>query len=338
MNAIDDLSLGELVEVAASMGLPKFRAEQIFSFIAKGAASFDEMTTLSKELRAKLAQSFYVARPVIEQKQVSADGTVKYLMRLHDGNCVETVAMRYKHGLSLCLSTQVGCRQGCKFCASTRGGLVRNLSPGEILGQITAVMRDLSERPSGIVLMGIGEPLDNYDNVLKFVRIAADSAGLGLSPRHISLSTCGLVAEMRQLADEGLPVTLSVSLHAATDDVRRAIMPAARFANITEIIAACDYYFAKTGRRVSIEYIMLRGVNDSLEQARELSRLLRVKVIHVNLIAANYVEGSGYSASDKATITAFMETLTKNGINATKRRSLGADINAACGELRRNQL
>ncbi len=334
---IDELDIHALRTVCAELDLPAYRAKQIYDAIARGAARFDDITTLSKPLRERLSERFAFACPQIADTQTSVDGTVKYLMQLHDGQCVETVLMRYKHGLSICLSTQAGCRMNCAFCASAKSGYVRNLTVGEIVGQYTAAASAYGESPRHIVLMGVGEPLDNYDNTVAFLRRISDPDGIGLSPRHISVSTCGVVPRIDDLSREGLPVTLSLSLHAPDDVLRKQLMPIARKYSVRDTMDACDRYFERTGRRVSIEYIMLRGVNDTDAHAAALVGLLRNKGYHVNLIPANHVGDMGYAASDSNTCRRFAESLNKRGVNATVRRSLGGDIAAACGELRRKQ-
>lgn len=327
---------------------PKFRAGQIFSFMQKGA-SFDEMSSLSKALREKLKDCAVLYYPEIAEKYVSRlDGTVKYLWRLYDGQNVESVFMRYHHGDTLCISTQAGCRMGCAFCASTLGGRVRNLLPAEILGQVIIAQRDLLEstpdgeeapRISGIVLMGIGEPLDNYENVMRFLRLVNNEKGLNIGYRHISLSTCGLVDGIGRLMEEDLPITLSISLHAPTDALRSEIMPVNRKWNLESLLSASVRYFEKTGRRISFEYTLIAGKNDTPEEAAALVSVLRRYAgrrmpLHVNLIPVNPVKERGFSASSSENVRAFAAFLEKNGVTATVRRTLGADINASCGQLR----
>lgn len=334
---IKSLELGELTELLSQWGDQKFRAGQIFSWLhEKRVGSFEEMSNLPASLRQRLGESCYITRLEIVTKLVSKlDGTVKYLYRLPDGNCIETVLMRYKHGNSLCVSSQVGCRMGCNFCASTLGGLVRSLSASEILEQVYATLGDTGERVSSIVLMGIGEPLDNYDNVLRFLRLITHEKGYNLGQRHISLSTCGLVDRIYDLMRENLQITLSISLHAADNDTRNITMPVNRRYPIEELMAACRAYFDKTGRRISFEYALIAGVNDSVEHARQLAQLLRGMPCHVNLIPVNPVEERGYTQTAGPQIRKFMNALESLGINTTVRRELGADINAACGQLRR---
>lgn len=339
------LSLGlcELEDWMLSVGEPKYRAKQLFGQLHRGLSP-DEMTNLGKAAKAKLADAFVWHLPVVEQKLVSAiDGTVKYLFGLSDGHCVESVVMRYEHGNTICISSQVGCRMGCKFCASTIGGRVRDLTAGELLGQVIAAQRDMGERISNIVMMGIGEPLDNYDNVLKFLHLVNAEEGINIGYRHISLSTCGLVDRIERLAEEGLPITLSISLHAPDDETRSAIMPINRKYGVDALLDACRAYFTKTGRRISFEYTLIAGKNDSPENAEKLARVLNAKLrsrtetmpIHVNLIPVNEVAESGFRRSGKDAIAAFAKILEKRGIRATVRRRLGSDINASCGQLRR---
>ena len=332
------LSPEELADLLVSMGEPAWRAKQIFTWLHRGA-QIDEMTNLSKGLRAKLAATCTVALPTIAAKQVSRqDGTVKYLFSLADGEAVESVVMRYKHGNTICISSQVGCRMGCKFCASTLGGLVRNLTAGELLGEVIAAQRDLGERISNIVMMGIGEPLDNYDNVIAFLRLVGHPDGLNIGYRHISLSTCGLVDGIARLAAENLPITLSISLHAPDNATRDKLMPVNRKYPVETLLAACRDYFAKTGRRISFEYTLIAGENDSVAQAHHLADVLhahlpRTMPIHVNLILLNPVAERGFTQSRGG--EQFAKTLGTRHINATIRRRLGADIDAACGQLRR---
>lgn len=344
-NKIDLLSLGEkeLEEFFLSIGEPKYRAKQLFTQMHRGLSP-DEITNFSAATKQKISEKAYCHFPAIARKLVSAlDGTVKYLFRLDDGNCVESVVMRYEHGITICISTQVGCRMGCRFCASTIDGKVRDLLPSELLGQIVIANKDLNERIGGIVMMGIGEPLDNYDNVLRFLRLVGSENGLNIGYRHISLSTCGLVERIDQLATENLPITLSISLHAADDETRSEIMPINKRYPVGELLDACRDYFAKTGRRISFEYTLIAGKNDSPEAAKRLADLLNGKLrsrtstmpIHVNLIPVNEVKERDYRHSDKRAVARFAEILEKHGIRATVRRTLGADINASCGQLRR---
>lgn len=337
---------GELEERLVALGEAKYRAKQIFPQLHRGLSP-DEMTNLGKKLQEKIRQSFSWHLPVIERKLVSAlDGTVKYLFGLADGNCVESVVMRYHHGNTICISSQVGCRMGCKFCASTIGGRVRDLTAGELLGQVIAAQKDTGERISNVVMMGIGEPLDNYDNVLRFLRLVNCEEGLCIGYRHISLSTCGLVDGIRRLMEEDLPITLSISLHAPDDETRSAIMPINRRWGVDELLGACRAYYARTGRRISFEYTLIAGKNDSPEQAQKLARVLNSKLrtksegmpIHVNLIPVNEVHESGFVQSDRDAVNAFARVLESKGIRATVRRTLGSDINASCGQLRRAEM
>ena len=334
---LKSMATAELESFLSELGEPKFRAKQLFSWMhEKRVNSFEEMTNLPRGLREKLGETAYLTSFTIEQKFVSKlDGTVKYLYRLPDGEYVESVWMRYEHGGSLCISTQVGCRMGCSFCASTKAGFIRNLTPSEILEQVYAPSRETGEKVSSIVLMGIGEPLDNYDNVLKFLKLLSDPNGLNLSHRHVSLSTCGLVEKIDRLREENLQLTLSVSLHAANNVTRSEIMPVNRRWPIEELMAACDRYTDATHRRISYEYSLIKDVNDNEENALELAKLLKGRLCHVNLIPINYVKEAGFEKSGKKQIYSFQKILQSNGINATVRRTLGADINAACGQLRR---
>ena len=341
---IASMSKAELCDWFKSIGEPKFRAEQVFSWISKGVP-FAEMTNLSKSLREKLEAICLDTLPRVEEKLVSAiDGTIKYLFRLHDGACIESVFMRYKHGNTICISSQVGCRMGCKFCASTIGGKVRDLLPSELLGQIIAAESDSGESISNIVMMGIGEPLDNYDNVIRFLKLVNMEGGLNIGYRHISLSTCGVVPRILTLAEEEFPITLSISLHAATDEKRSQIMPVNKKWNIDELLSACVAYYKKTGRRISFEYTLISGKNDSIKDAEELGRLLKNAFkstgapLHVNLIRVNEVEETGFKKGSEESVKAFAARLEAMGIAATVRRRLGADVNAACGQLRRSSM
>ena len=334
----------ELESYFVSLGEPKFRAKQVFSRLAAGER-IEEITNLPKALRAHLAEETLETLPTVEQKLVSKiDGTVKYLFRLYDGSCIESVLMRYKHGNTLCISSQVGCRMGCKFCASTIGGKVRDLYPSELLGQILAAQRDSGERVSNVVMMGIGEPLDNFDNVIKFLKLVNHPDGVNIGYRHISLSTCGVVPGIKKLAELELPITLSISLHAATDEKRGEIMPVNKKWNIEELLSACVYYYSVTGRRISFEYTLISGKNDTEEDARELATLLKNAFsgtgapIHVNLIRVNEVKETGFKKGSAESANNFAKTLEKSGIVATVRRRLGADVNAACGQLRRSAM
>lgn len=331
------LSLPELEAAIIALGEQKFRARQLYEWLhRKNAASLSECTNLSAALRQKLDERFYIPRLTVRRKLESAlDRTVKYLYELPDGERVETVLMEYHHGNSLCVSTQVGCKMGCAFCASTKAGFVRDLSPSEILLQLYETERDSGRTVGSIVLMGIGEPLDNFDNVMKFLELLSSEEGRGMSLRHVSLSTCGLVEGIDRLAEKKLGLTLSVSLHAPTDEKRSAVMPVNRRYGVGELIAACRRYFDKTGRRISFEFALIEGVNDDRETAAELIRLLKpLSPCHVNLIPVNEIREGSYRKS--ANVKAFQAMLTDGGLNATVRRTLGADISAACGQLRRD--
>lgn len=336
---LKDFEYDELIEYLKSIGEKKFRAEQIFAWLHKGVTSYDEMTNLSKATREKLEKETYVSTLKIREKYVSKiDGTVKYLFELPDRNCIESVVMRYHHGLTICISSQVGCRMGCRFCASTIGGLYRSLTAGEILNQVIFAQKDMGERISNIVMMGIGEPLDNFDNVIKFLHNVNHEKGLNIGYRHISLSTCGVVPMIYRLADEKLPITLTISLHAPNDEIRDTIMPVNHKYKIAELLEACRYYIDKTGRRMSFEYSLIHGVNDSTENAVELARLVKDLHSHINLIPVNKVEERNFEKGSKADIRAFQEKLANMGINATVRRELGSDISASCGQLRKKVL
>jgi 23S rRNA (adenine2503-C2)-methyltransferase len=336
---IKSMTLAEMQEALGQLGEPKFRAKQVYTWLHKGVRSFDEMTNLSKPLRAKLEDAYYITAPTVERKQVSQkDGTVKYLWRLRDGNCVETVLMQYHHGNTVCISTEVGCAMGCAFCASTLGGLVRRLEPSEMVDQVLFTQLDSGLEVSNIVLMGIGEPLDNFDNVLRFLELINSAEGMHIGMRHISLSTCGLAEKIDKLAQHQLQLTLSVSLHAPDNETRSKIMPVNRRYDVDRLLQACRDYFAVTGRRISFEYAMIRDVNDSLDQAKLLLRQLKGMGAHVNLIPLNDVEESPLKPSTRQQVAAFQKTLEDGGITATVRRSLGGDIDASCGQLRRKQM
>lgn len=337
MTDIKSMSREELVSFLAEMGEPKFRAKQVFQWLHRGVESFDEMTNLSKSLREKLKERCVLTVPVVEQKQVSRlDGTIKYLWRLGDGNCIESVLMRYKHGNTICVSSEVGCAMGCAFCASTLGGIVRKLTASEILDQVIFVQKDSGLPISNIVMMGIGEPLDNFDNVMRFLTLVNDPDGLNIGMRHISLSTCGLVNRIDELADRDLQLTLSVSLHAPDDETRSRLMPVNKAVGVERLMASCRRYFEKTGRRISFEYAMVDGVNDSDAQADRLAKLLRGMPSHVNLIPLNDVRESPLKPSRR--VAAFQKRLESHGITCTVRRKLGGDIDASCGQLRRKRL
>lgn len=330
-----DFTYEELTEYLVGLGEAKFRAKQVFSFIAKGVESIDDLTVLSKSLREKLKENCEIFVPRIEKKLVSQiDGTIKYLLALSDGNIIETVAMRYHHGISVCVSSQVGCAMGCTFCASTLNGRVRNLTPGEITGQIIRVMKDLGERVSNVVVMGIGEPFDNYDNLIKFLKNINNPEGVNLGYRHITVSTCGIVPRIIDFANEGMSVNLAVSLHAPTDEYRKAIMPIAKKYNLKELLDACRYYFEKTGRRITYEYALIEGKNSSDECARILIELLKGDNCHVNLIPVNDVKERGNVRVSKKRVEEFKDMLNRGHVTATVRRELGSDISASCGQLR----
>lgn len=333
---IKSLSRQELKDAMKAMGQPAFREKQVFTWLHRGVASFEEMTNLSKALRQELDENFYITVPEAVRRQVSRmDGTRKYLWKLRDGNCVESVLMQYHHGNTICISSEVGCAMGCAFCASTLGGLVRRLEPSEMLDQVIFTQLDSGLPISNIVLMGIGEPLDNYDTVLKFLHLVNDPDGLNIGMRHISLSTCGLVPKIDRLAEEDLQITLSVSLHAPDNETRSGIMPVNRAYPVEELIDVCRRYFDKTGRRISFEYAMIRGVNDTPEAAELLLRRLKGMMAHVNLIPLNNVEESPLKPSTPAAVARFQKILNEGGVTATVRRTLGSDIDASCGQLRR---
>ncbi len=333
---IKNLTLAELEQTMLDLGEPKFRGKQVYSWLHRAAPDFAAMTNLPLSLREKLADRFLLTCPTVVRKQESAlDGTVKYLWRLYDGNCVETVLMRYHHGNTVCISSEVGCPMGCAFCASTIGGLVRRLSAGEILDEVLFTQADSGQEISNIVLMGIGEPLDNYDNVTRFLELVNSPEGANIGMRHISLSTCGVVPKIRALAESELQLTLSVSLHAPDDETRNRIMPVNRTWNVEALLSACRDYFKATGRRISFEYAMIRGVNDSSEAAGLLIRRLHGMAAHVNLIPLNHVDESPFEPSERQTVLRFQKQLEDSGIACTVRRTLGSDIDASCGQLRR---
>jgi len=336
---LKDLTHDGLEQFMLTLGEKKFRAKQVYKWIYEGVESIGGMTDISKDLRETLKEKCYISSLKIQQKQTSAsDETTKYLFRLEDGNLIESVLMKYKYGWSICISTQVGCRMGCRFCASTVNGLVRNLTPGEMLDQIMTAQKDLDIRISNVVLMGIGEPLDNYDSVLKFIQNANHPHGLNIGGRHISLSTCGLADKIRDLADKQLQISLSVSLHAVDDRTRTGIMPINNKYNINEVINACKYYMEKNNRRISFEYTLIEGVNDSLRDAQRLAALLRGIICYVNVISVNEVTGASYRQLTREKVEAFANTVTAHGVKATIRRELGSDIDAACGQLRNKEV
>ena len=330
------LLLPELTALMGELGQPAFRARQLYAWLHKPVRTYEEMTNLPRSLRQTLSERYPLTPPEIVRKQVSRlDGTVKYLWRLCDGSCVETVLMRYSYGNTVCVSSEVGCPMGCVFCASTLGGLVRRLEPQEILDQVLFTQLDQGEPISHVVLMGIGEPLDNFENVLRFLDLVNSPEGMGLSMRHISLSTCGLVPKIDALAEKKLQLTLSVSLHAPTDEIRSRLMPVNRVYPLEQLMGACRRYFSSTNRRISFEYAMIRGVNDSPDQARQLLALLKGFPAHVNLIPLNRVAESPLVPSTRPAVAAFQELLEAGGVPATVRRTLGGDIDASCGQLRR---
>lgn len=331
-----DLTLDDWETWVDEQKLPAYRAEQIYDWIARGITSADEMSNLSQKMRQLLADSFDFAGLTVDEMLVSSlDDTRKYVFRLTDGNIIESVLMHYHHGYSVCISSQAGCRMGCTFCASTGAGFGRNLTSGEMLAQVLRISRDAEVRIGHVVIMGIGEPLDNYTNVIAFLKAVNDSRSANIGMRHISLSTCGLVPEMIKFTDEGLPVTLSISLHAPNDRIRQQLMPIARTYALDELIHACQRHINRTGRRIIIEYALIRNVNDRPEHAMELAGRLRGMLCHVNLIPANEFIGGRYQQSNQKDVRSFLEILTQEGQSATIRRELGSDIMAACGQLRR---
>ena len=333
---LKSMTLPELSALLKEMGQPAFRAKQLYGWLHRGVRSYEEMNNLPGALRAALAEKYPIHAPTVVRRQESQkDGTIKYLWQLSDGNCVETVLMRYHYGNTVCISTEVGCRMGCAFCASTIGGLVRKLEPFEMLDEVLFTQVDSGQPISHIVLMGIGEPLDNFDNVMRFLELVNSPEGMNISMRHISLSTCGLVPRIDELAKRKLQLTLSVSLHAPNDQIRNTIMPVNKAYPTQELLDACRRYYAETSRRISFEYAMIDGVNDSVENARELISRLRGLPAHFNLIPLNHVEESPLKPSSKAAVALFQKTLEDAGIPATVRRTLGGDIDASCGQLRR---
>lgn len=336
MNHIKSMTLPEMGEVLKAWGQPAFRAKQVFTWLHKGVGSYQEMTNLPQSLWQQLEESYPLYRPQVVRKQQSQkDGTIKYLWRLSDGNCVETVLMRYHYGNTVCISTEVGCAMGCAFCASTLGGLVRRLEPHEMLDQVLFTQIDSGLPVSHIVLMGIGEPLDNFDNVLRFLELVNSPDGMNISMRHISLSTCGLVPKIDKLAEHKLQLTLSVSLHAPTNEIRSTIMPVNKAYPVEALLAACRRYYEATGRRISFEYAMIHGVNDTEAAAKQLLQDLKGLPAHVNLIPLNHVEESPLKPSTRQAVQRFQKLLEDGGVPATVRRTLGGDIDASCGQLRR---
>lgn len=337
---IKSFTLTQLTDELTVMGEKAFRAKQMYEWMhVKLVRSFDEMTNLSKEIRERCKENYsFTTLHAIEVQESKLDDTKKFLFELSDGNLVESVWMKYKHGNSVCISSQVGCRMGCKFCASTLDGLERNLLPSEMLEQIYAITRLTGERVSNVVVMGTGEPMDNYDNLLTFLRLITDENGLNISQRNITVSTCGLVPKMRQLAEEKLQITLALSLHATTDEKRKKLMPIANRYSIKELMEICNYYFEQTGRRITFEYSLVGGVNDTMEDARELIALAKPLCCHVNLIPVNPIKERDYVQSDTGHVQAFKNILEKNKINCTIRREMGRDIDGACGQLRRRHI
>ena len=336
MNHLKSMTSAEIGAVLKELGQPAFRAKQVFSWLHKGVRSYEEMSNLPKALRESLAEKYPLHIPQVVRKQESQrDGTIKYLWELSDGNCVETVLMRYHYGNTVCISTEVGCRMGCAFCASTLGGLVRKLEPYEILDQVLFTQIDSGLPISHIVLMGIGEPLDNFDNVMRFLELVNHPDGMNISMRHISLSTCGLVPMIDKLAERKLQISLAISLHGPNDEIRNKIMPVNKAYPIAELMAACRRYYDATSRRIHFEYAMINGLNDREADAKELLKLLKGLPAHVNMIPLNHVEESPLKPSTKAAVAAFQQILEKGGVTATVRRTLGGDIDASCGQLRR---
>ena len=333
---LKSMTVSELQQLLGELGQPKYRAGQIFRWLHLGVTDFDQMSDIGKPLRQALAERTFITVPQILVKQESKlDGTIKYLFGLPDGNSIESVLMQYEHGTSICLSTQAGCKMGCVFCASFEKGRTRNLTPAEILDQVIFAQKESGRRISNIVLMGTGEPLDNFDNVMRFLELVSCEGGLNIGMRHISLSTCGLVPKIKELEQRDMQLTLSISLHAPNDAIRDKLMPVNKAYPLKQLIPACRQYFKATGRRISFEYAMIRDVNDTDECARELTNLLKGFMCHVNLIPLNHVEGSPLIPSTKERVRKFQQTLLNNHINATVRRTLGGDIDASCGQLRR---
>ena len=327
----------ELKKEFTEMGEPAYRAGQVYKWLHEGVKSFDEMTNISKKLRERLMENYYISNAAIEKKLISSyDDTKKYLFSFRDGEMVESVLMKYHHGYTSCISTQVGCKMGCTFCATGKSGFSRNLTASEMIAQLQAEQQDNHIRISNIVLMGMGEPLDNFENVIRFLKLVSSENGMNIGMRHISLSTCGIVPKIYELADMKLQLTLSVSLHAPNDQIRSRTMPVNRKYNIDELLKACQYYVRQTNRRISFEYAMIDGVNDSVANAEELAKRLKGILSHVNLIPVNAVKGTGYEKSKKESIKRFIAVLERAGITATVRRTLGSDINASCGQLRRS--
>ncbi len=340
MTDIKSLTLDELTKEMEAIGEKKFRAAQIYSWMHERLADdFDQMTNLSKNLREKLKENYELTRLELVRVQTSKiDGTSKFLFRLSDGNVIESVLMKYHHGNSVCISSQVGCRMGCRFCASTLDGLTRNLRPSEMLDQIYRIQRSTGERVSNVVVMGSGEPMDNYDNLIRFIRLLSDENGLNISQRNITVSTCGIVPKILKLAEEGLSITLALSLHAPDDETRKTLMPIANSYSLSEVLPACKEYYKKTGRRLTFEYSLVQGVNDNLDEAKRLTALLKDMQGHVNLIPVNPIKERDFKQSNRDAIDAFRGYLEKHGINVTIRREMGRDIGGACGQLRKSYL
>ena len=335
---IKNLTFEELEGLMLDNGYPKYRARQIFQWIYKDVEKFKDMKNLPKDIIEYLNENYYIGRAHAIDKQQSKDGTIKYLLVLEDNNVVECVLMKYKHGYSICISSQVGCRMHCSFCASTEGGLVRNLSAGEMIEEIMAVERESGIKISNIVIMGIGEPFDNYNEVIKFLKIVNHKDGINIGMRHITISTSGLVPAIYDFADENLQCNLAVSLHSANDEIRSMLMPINRKYNIEELMKACDYYIEKTNRRITFEYALIDGINDSQEDAKTLSKLLKEKLCHINLIPINPVKGKEYKRSELSNINEFIKIIRESGLPVTLRRELGTDIQGACGQLRKSYL
>lgn len=340
MNEIINLTVKELEPIILKYGESKFRAKQLFEWFHKKMVwNYDEMSNLPQKLRQRLREDYPICElRIVEKLTSSIDGTIKYLFELGDSHIIESVFMRYKHGNSVCISSQVGCRMGCKFCASTIEGRVRNLLPSEMVGQIYAIQRDTGERVSNIVVMGSGEPLEELDVTLQFVRLINDPMGQNIGSRHITVSTCGLVPQMRQLADEKLQINLALSLHATTDEKRKAVMPIAYKYSIAELMETCQYFISQTNRRITFEYALIEGENDTEEDAHRLGKLLKGMLCHVNLIPVNKIEERSYHSSQASRIERFINILEQYGVPTTLRRTLGADIEAACGQLRRRYI
>ncbi len=339
MTNLRDYTYEELTDIVLSLGEKKFRAKQVYDWLYKGVSSYDEMKNVPSELKEKLSKLYYINPcSIVKKLESSLDKTKKYLFKLYDGNMVESVAMYYKHGITICISSQVGCAMGCKFCASTIGGLVRSLTPGEILEQVLYVQKDIGERISNIVMMGIGEPLANFENVVKFLKLVNDERGINIGYRHISLSTCGIVPKIYELAKLKLPITLSISLHSPDNTSRTSIMPINNKYNIQELLKACKSYQEICSRRISFEYAIIKNVNDTIDDAKKLVTLLKGIMCHVNVIPVNKVIENSFEKPSAEKISKFCQYLESKGITATVRRELGSDINASCGQLRKNNL